>query len=91
MVEDAATLAAGVTDEDEARQRVGPPPAERCVQRQAGKYRGREDPVDARYPPLGRSTTLSSAAPVSALPKASKNMATAVSAVQTIPARLWPA
>jgi hypothetical protein len=34
---------------------------------------------------------LSSAAPVSALPKASKNMATAVSAVQTIPARLWPA
>jgi len=51
--EDLAYLTGGVEDEHIPGGRVGPPPAEGGVERQAGQDRGGQDPVHQRDPALG--------------------------------------
>jgi hypothetical protein len=85
-----ASFAEGVVDEDETGGRVGPPPPQDDVEDKTEK-----DKTEANTPstkvtrPSVRSTGLSRALPVRALPDARENMTPAVTAVHAVPTGLW--
>lgn len=91
ICEDRAGLAGGIEHQDVSGQGVRLPPSGRSVQDQARQDRHGEDAVDQGDPPFGAQDRIVQGRAGAAFPAARLNITAAVTAVQMIPAGLWPA